>query len=1255
MRIAQIIDHLGCGGAEGVVRELAMGLARRGHASFIYCLKEPAASVAELEAAGVVVRAARSGPRDLSLVWRLACWLRSDGIDIAHTHSNASTIWTVAAARPLRIPVVQTRHGLLLSGSTHYRYLAAWLGGQLAASVIVAESLRQRLPTELLRRVSICVPNGVDRPQVAPAEARAALESLCGGRLPGPVILSVGTICREKDTCGLLTAFAHLRATASTAALICLGAARNKEYEARVLALRRRLNLEDCTFLPGPVANAWRFMAGANVVCQASATEAMPLAVVEAMSQGVPIVATAVGDVGCSPACAPSDTAMLRDGETALLVPPQQPIALAEALSKALSDPAAARARAERARTEYERRFTAAAMVRRYEVVYARCRPNRVRRAATMADGRVPTRTRPRVLHVGPGPEQIGGMASVISGLLAGPLNGPCELYRLALPAPRVSKSGRTGWARLVALLHSAGRHTGVLLREAWRIVSSRIDIVHIHTCSGWSFYRSLADVAVARLVGARVCLHIHGGRFAEFCAGVGPIGRWFIRRAAALSDVVLVLSQRMGDALRPHLSNARLEVVPNGVAVPPPNAARPARATHPCRFLFLGALTRAKGVADLLAAAKKLHADNVAFELLLAGPVPAHETTQWEAAVRENGLEQCVRLLGPTRPAEAHELLEACDCLVLPSYAEGLPLAVLEAAAHGRAVIATAVGAVPDVLPARVAVDDRLEEGSWSPLVARGDVAALARAMARVALDPALRKAFGEQLRARVEAAYSDEIVARRLHEIYSDLLAARGRCRAAGRTGPDPFARLVRQVTYPLHEYLRGRPTLHELRALRRSSAPGCRSSDSALRLRRLLVFAHRRLPYYRDLFTRCGVDPLGADPYAELRKLPVLTKNDVRAADLRAVWPDVPGGLIAATSGGTTGDTLYFYMDRRRQAQDLAARLFLQSLFGVQPGDRRLHLWGSPIESRAGRLRAWRDRLLNEKLLNAFDLSPARLDEYLSRVLRFQPRVLYGYPTALALLAQHAARHLGPRDFSWLRLVVTTGEELTPDQRNQLRATFGTPVASEYGNREVGIIAHDCPAGQMHIVSPHVFVEVLSGGQPAAPGTCGEIVCTTLNVRAQPLIRYRVGDVGRLTGEACSCGLPWPVLKLEGGKIAGFLALPDGRLCHGAVSSYAVNGLPGIVRFRTHQRRLDWIEVSLVVNEHFQPGSCERIRQRYQKLFGPRVQVDCRIVADIPADPSGKRRHVVSDVAPNYFEFKVVTAEDAWARVGQPGGKA
>jgi phenylacetate-CoA ligase len=143
---------------------------------------------------------------------------------------------------------------------------------------------------------------------------------------------------------------------------------------------------------------------------------------------------------------------------------------------------------------------------------------------------------------------------------------------------------------------------------------------------------------------------------------------------------------------------------------------------------------------------------------------------------------------------------------------------------------------------------------------------------------------------------------------------------------------------------------------------------------------------------------------------------------------------------------------------------------------------------------------------------------------------------------------------------------------------------------------------------------------------------------------MLRYRVGDAGAWAEQDCLCGLPWPVLELHGGKLAGFLALPDGRLCHGAVSSHAVHGIRGLVTFRTHQHAIDHVSVSLVVDDDFDSASLDIIRRRYHDLFGSAVQVDVCVVDEIPPDPSGKRRHVVSDVAPDYTTFEVVSAQDA-----------
>lgn len=459
------------------------------------------------------------------------------------------------------------------------------------------------------------------------------------------------------------------------------------------------------------------------------------------------------------------------------------------------------------------------------------------------------------------------------------------------------------------------------------------------------------------------------------------------------------------------------------------------------------------------------------------------------------------------------------------------------------------------------------------------------------------------------------------------------------------SPSQWLVRTLMYPAHEWLRGRPTLpysHEM--LRLSSASREEVSGLARdRLSELLRFAVTRLPYYRRQFERCGVDAWAPDAYVELSKLPVLQKADVRANLEFLVNREVAGGLIPCGSGGTSGDTLHFFVDRARQAQPLACRLFMQGLFGVRVGDRRVYLWGSPIESRASRIKRCRDQFLNELLLDAFDMGPSATDAHLAAIRAFKPSLLYAYPTAAACLARRAAARFAPSRFPWLRLVVLTGEEVTPDQVAQVRTAFDCAVAAEYGSREVGLIAHECPRGGLHIMSPHIHVEITAGGRAVPDGQVGEVLCTALATRGMPLLRYRVGDVGALESEPCACGLPFPLMRIEGGRTTGFVVLRDGRLCHGAVSSRVLREEPGIVEFKTYQRTTDRFELLLVVDEHFDRAAIARIQQRYRALFGAQVEVRCRLVDRIPADPSGKRRHVVSEVAPNYSSFEVVRALD------------
>lgn len=420
--------------------------------------------------------------------------------------------------------------------------------------------------------------------------------------------------------------------------------------------------------------------------------------------------------------------------------------------------------------------------------------------------------------------------------------------------------------------------------------------------------------------------------------------------------------------------------------------------------------------------------------------------------------------------------------------------------------------------------------------------------------------------------------------------------------------------------------------LRALRASQwfAPAELREWQARRLAKLLEHAELISAFHRRRMVRAGATARRVDPFDRLLRLPLMTKDDIRLSARDLIWRDAPGGVISMSTGGSTGEPLRFVVDRRRQAADQAARFRAQEWFGARLGDRQLYLWGSPIESgRADAARRFRDRIINHRLLSAFDLSERRLDDYLGVIDRFQPVSLFGYPSSLALLAEHAARRGQSVRTRSLRAAFVTGEVCYPHQRDAIGRCFGAPVADGYGSREAGFIAHECPEGGMHIAAESVIVEIVSDGVAVAPGERGEIVVTHLDACAMPFIRYRTGDMGRLRPGRCRCGRGLPLLDVLEGRSTDFLRLPNGRVMHALAIIYPLREMEGLSRFRVVQHADHSVTIEAVVAPALRDPA-RRIVERVRPVLGDGLPVDVRVLDELPPNPAGKHRYVVSHVA-------------------------
>lgn len=357
----------------------------------------------------------------------------------------------------------------------------------------------------------------------------------------------------------------------------------------------------------------------------------------------------------------------------------------------------------------------------------------------------------PVVLLMGPDRSAVSGVSTHINLLFESSL-----AWHFRLRHFQVGSEGRAEGrlARFVRLLVSP-------FALAFTLIGERVEIMHLNTSlNPRAYWRDLAYMLVARLLGVRVIYQIHGGELPQAFAGRSPLFAALLRATLRLPEVVVVLASRELEAYRRFVPGQRVQLLPNAID-PQPLARLPARTEDdgaPClRLLYLGRLARDKGLYETLHGLRLARLRGTRAHLSIAGSGP--EAAGLRRTVGELQLERDVTFCGPAFGDDKLKCLGEADVLLLPSYAEGLPYALLEGMAAGLPAIATPVGAIPDVMT----------EGRHGLFVPPRDTHAIARAIVDLANDPAAVKAMGAAARQRIAGAYSIRRLASDFAALYA------------------------------------------------------------------------------------------------------------------------------------------------------------------------------------------------------------------------------------------------------------------------------------------------------------------------------------------------------------------------------------------------------------------------------------------------------------------------------------------------------
>jgi len=377
--------------------------------------------------------------------------------------------------------------------------------------------------------------------------------------------------------------------------------------------------------------------------------------------------------------------------------------------------------------------------------------------------------------------------------------------------------------------------------------------------------------------------------------------------------------------------------------------------------------------------------------------------------------------------------------------------------------------------------------------------------------------------------------------------------------------------------------------------------------------------------------GLEPAQIRGVEDLRRLPLLKKADVRK-HRQSLISDAAGKLTPFSTGGSTGEPLTFDLSKRRIASRVACRQRVMRWWGLSMGDRELALWGSPVElTRQDWLRALRDGLLATRLLSAFEMNEATTSRYLDTIESERFTQIFAYPSAIYLLCLHARKQGRNLRRLGIKAVFVTGEVLFAYQRALISETLNCPVADGYGGRDSGFISHECPRGGMHVLADAIILEIVdSQGHPVPVGEPGEIVVTDLYSHEAPFLRYATGDIAVWSQRTCLCGRALPLLDRIDGRSNDSILAPDGRIINSLAVVYPVREVKGIEQFRICQNKVDAFHVQIVPNQQFRVDAENQIRNAWEKLLRSELDITFEYMASLPAERSGKFRHVVSKVS-------------------------
>jgi glycosyltransferase involved in cell wall biosynthesis len=353
---------------------------------------------------------------------------------------------------------------------------------------------------------------------------------------------------------------------------------------------------------------------------------------------------------------------------------------------------------------------------------------------------------------IGPGKEIIGGISVLTQTILPFLEQKVDLLYFHTVNKREPLKSGKLSFLNIILALYQYARFL-------YKLITFRPHIIHLHTSQGIAWLKDTFFILAGKTLNIKVVLHVHAPEFDELYCKQPPVIRSYTCKIMRLADKVIALSLEWKKRLSQIISNDRIFILRNCIDVKAtPTSVNDMRTNA----LFLGSVGTRKGAFDLIEALGRLKSIGCPLKVWIAG----YEEKKGDLLIAQTRkkdfrLGDRYQLLGTVTGEKKTKLLRQASLFVLPSYNEGLPIALLEALASGLPVVSTFVGGIPEVV----------KDGYNGFLIEAGDIEALTEKLAVLYWKRDLREIMGRRSRKLAEEEFDVRPYVEKLVGLYKEL----------------------------------------------------------------------------------------------------------------------------------------------------------------------------------------------------------------------------------------------------------------------------------------------------------------------------------------------------------------------------------------------------------------------------------------------------------------------------------------------------